>query len=445
MPAKTFVARLQRQQSKKPADAVLQKTVDYFVERALDDTGMAAEGWVLQEWRPKEPYENDVYLVLTLDLFFSRSGKKGATGSLTKQFEKIANALERAGHNTAKFGDHDWTWSDPEQALPSEQVSPDPEPEEDDPETLAHSMTEGGLPKVVLTVDEIVFPESLIDASESEIEFHPIFKGIYERGPHIRLVLGAMNDARLTNFEAANHLLLFGPTGVAKTILLRRLRLLFGEGAFLWINCPSASKAGIEHLFLKKYRNACPLWVVLEEIDKTPTEVLNVLLPALDEERRITKHQHNNDDSVEFRSQVIASCNNKRRLDSIQGGALVNRFGLQLYCPRPNQATMKRILLDKIARRGGDPAWADSCVDMMDLFHTNDPRRVQAWLTGRERLDGRFQDDLVSIHKDYVRDLKVITQLAIDEMNPLSDQEIAMREAERMGLNGKASVRKKNR
>lgn len=426
--AKMFVARVQRLQSKKPADSMLQKTADYFSERALDDTGMTAEGWVLQEWRPKEPYQDGEFLTITLDLFFARSGKKGAKGPAGKQFEKILAAIERAGSNTAKFGHQPWTSANPDSPLPGDVTESKPALEEDDPESLAYKMVEGGLPERVLSDEELQIPVGLIDSEDKEIENHPFFKGIYERGPHLRILLSAMNDALLTRFSEVDHILLYGPTGVAKTKVLRRIRTLVGEGAVLWINCPAATKAGLEYLFLSKYRNGCPRWVVLEEVDKSSMEVLNVLLPALDEERRITKHQYNKDDAVDFASQVIATCNNKRKLDNLQAGALANRFGLQLYCPRPNPKTMKRILLDIIEKKGGDPAWATKCVQLMKVFGTNDPRKVKAWLTGRERLTtGRFQRDLTDIHDLYQRDREIeahVSNIEFDEED-LTEEELA--------------------
>ena len=437
MPTKTFWARLQRNQSKKMADKAISQAVEFLGERALVDTGMMSEGWRLDDWRSKPPYKDGDYTVHTIDLAFSRSGKKGVKGPAGKQFEKILAALQRAGENQAKFGIHTWTPAEPEEELPTAAPQPalyEPEEDEEDPEVQAHKMTEGGLPQVVLDASEIQLPLSLIDALDKDIEEYPLLKGIYERGPHIRILLSAMNDGLLTNFDLPTHVLLYGPTAVAKTILLKRFRTIIGEGAFLWINCPSATKAGVEWMFLKKYRNNCPRFVVLEECDKISMEVLNVLLPALDEERRITKHQHGNDDSVPFTSMVIGTCNNKRRMDSLQAGAFVNRFGLQLYCARPNPTTMRRILLDKIAKRGGDPEWADSCVEMMETFHTNDPRRVQAWLVGRERLDGRFQADIERVNRAYVEDAQMMDELsALDAEVQFSDREIALRQARGLG------------
>jgi MoxR-like ATPase len=204
-----------------------------------------------------------------------------------------------------------------------------------------------------------------------------------------------------------NHVLLHGLPGCAKSSLFKGVQTVVGHGGYLALNANSATRAGIEAIFLRRLKQTgVPPLVFIEEIEKTLEAILTVWLSLMDERAELRKVTNNEANRVETRVLCFGSANDKLLFDKLMGGrpghpgALSSRFTKPLYVPRPNRDTMRRILLRDIKLYGGNPLWADKALEIADEVGTNDPRIVLAYLDGGERLlNGKYKEDIMAIHK----------------------------------------------
>jgi hypothetical protein len=134
-----------------------------------------------------------------------------------------------------------------------------------------------------------------------------------------------------------------------------------------------------------------------EEIEKVPDAPFLWLLSALDGRTEIRKTTIRGTIHRKVPFVCVATVNDLELFESRHDGAMASRFSHKIYCPRPNAATLRKILMREIESMDGDPNWVEPALRYcIDVENNTDPRRVIAvCLTGRDDLlTGKFQDNL---------------------------------------------------
>ena len=115
------------------------------------------------------------------------------------------------------------------------------------------------------------------------------------------------------------HVLLVGPPGVAKTLMLRDIGALTGGQ---WYAGSTTTKAGLVSLLLTER----PPYLVIDEIDKMSlmdtTPLLNLMETGM-----VTRLQHGRRDRVQMTTSVFAGANDVRRIEA-RSPALLSRFAV---------------------------------------------------------------------------------------------------------------------
>ena len=417
--------------------STLKGQVAHIVNRALAGS---RSNWKLHDQKIATPYQDKGRWNYEVTFTFEKSSQRNASLTMVEsQWKEILRVVGDAG-GASRYSPYYWeivpggVEFSREASEPEVENNPESEPKIEIeyytrvnvaarvPEQELDTEEEENLPIIVKTPAQLreEFPVHLLKATDQQIENHPAFQGIYGRGPHIRILLHAIYGAILSDFTVTNHALLYGLPACAKSQIFTAIERLLGEGATLSLDAPSTTKAGIERLFLKTYRDNYPRIIFLQEIDKVNELALPVWLPIMDDRRQIIKTNNKGRDTVKVNALILADCNDRVALDKIMGGsarkpgALSSRFVNQLHVPRPSRSEMRRILfreLKAMELRGEktEDLWVDECIQLMDdikdlnLVSTNkvsDPRWIKSWLDGRNRLvTGEYQDDLISILK----------------------------------------------
>lgn len=260
---------------------------------------------------------------------------------------------------------------------------------------------------LVKSPQEIEIPQVLISGTDDEIEEHPAIQGIYGRGAHIRMLFDSVSTALDTRFTVVNHVLLEGDPAGAKSQIGKALKNVVGPGGFHEFNACSLTKAGLLRLFFETYRdrtqehwaNVPPFWI-FEEFDKISKEVAEILLRLLDDAREVRRTFNRGDDFVRANLLCVAVINDRKRFESLAGGALEGRFKRKIFVPLPDRELIRRILYREVERMDGDEAWVEPCLQLMDITSSRDTREIIGWLAGRERLlTGQYQEDLLATRR----------------------------------------------
>jgi hypothetical protein len=98
---------------------------------------------------------------------------------------------------------------------------------------------------------------------------------------------------------------------------------------------------------------------------------------------------------------AFATCNDEQELKAFRKGFIWDRFTNQEYCPLPDDETMHRILLDKIASMpGGKEGWARLAMNLARRMGVKTPRKIISFLAGRGRLEtGEYQRDRLAVQE----------------------------------------------
>lgn len=254
-------------------------------------------------------------------------------------------------------------------------------------------------------IENVVIPDVLLHGSDEEIENYEAFSGIYGRAKHIRLIAASIKRMQDTKGEKRNHLMLWGAPACAKTQIFRGWMKVLGRGSFFSINANSATRAGIELIFLNRFKKTgTPPIVFIEEMEKTKEEILSVWLSIMDDRAEVRKVTYKQQDWVEAKVLCFSTVNDKVLFDRLHGGrpghpgALSSRFTKQLYVPRPDIEIMRRILARDIELYGGRASWIEPCLEIAHEIRTTDPRIILSFLDGQDRLlDGSYKADILGI------------------------------------------------
>jgi len=115
------------------------------------------------------------------------------------------------------------------------------------------------------------------------------------------------------------HVLLMGPPGTAKTLMLHDISRLPGSHFYVG---STTTKAGLVGLLLQEK----PKFLVIDELDKTSPGDLSPLLNLM-ETGLVTRLQHGRRDRLEMDTRVFAGANDIRRLEQASP-ALLSRFAV---------------------------------------------------------------------------------------------------------------------
>lgn len=394
---------LLRENGKRIADNVILQGVDYIIKRGL--TGNRGKGWTYQIKPHGTPYYKRNRWVYTFTVLFNNTSTRA---DLNRKWSDILEAIEAACKNT-KFAKYPWQVTEEKDYVPVK---------------LDVDDDKNNLPEDFKATDEAVqswadlktkIGEELLNDPEA-LATHPEFAHLYGLDPQIRTLLSAVQTAILSQGAQRDHCVCWGHAGCGKTTTLLALEQLLGPGAVLRLDATSTSRAGIEELFFEKYRNGdkwlpVPPIVYCEEVEKADENGLKVWLGALDDRGELRKMKYRQDKVRKVKVLFICTVNDKRKFDQMMGsdgteaGALSSRCVTDIYFPRPNRDTLKRILQDRIDASGGRKTWIDPALDLGYALGYTDPRKFRSLLAGGDRLlDGSYQIDRLEIAKAYLED-----------------------------------------
>lgn len=262
------------------------------------------------------------------------------------------------------------------------------------------------------TLDDIDIPQVLVHGTDAEIEAYGPFQGIYGRAAHIRVAFSSIMTMIRTKGKRRNHVLFHGKPGAAKSTMFHAIQTILGKGAYLALNANSATRAGIEAIFLDRLQETgVPPFLFIEEMEKTLEAILTVWLSILDERREVRKITHTKARRAETNVLGFATVNDKVLFDKLMGGrpghpgALSSRFNKPLYVPRPDSGQMMRILQRDIKLFGGDMRWAQKAMEIAAEMKETDPRIILGFLDGGDRLlNGKYKDDIMAIYHQQLND-----------------------------------------
>lgn len=386
-----FKVNLERKTVNRLNSESLEEQMEYLVGRA---TAGNRKTWTNKNYKITGPKRENGHYVYNLTLEFERNGRKSLSdGQLSDELKAIIGYITKAAESS-KFKPA-WSVGTVQQSWNASVVKD----ESDGCDVLPFDRA--------LTFSELVIPDILVNGTDEEIEKHPSFQGIYGRAAHIRIIGSSIQRMIATNGAKRNHILLHGLPGCAKSQILMGWMNVLGPGAFFTINANSATRAGIEKMFLDRFRvTGVPPVCFIEEIEKTLEAILTVWLSILDDRAEVRKINYREQSRIDAKVLSIATANDKLLFDRLHGGrighpgALSSRFTKQLYVPRPDRDIMERILLRDIEIHGGNKEWVPPCLAIAEELKTNDPRIVLSLLDGQDRLlDDSYRQDILSIHQ----------------------------------------------
>lgn len=408
----SFTVSLQRKNGKRVEKDTIQNNLTPMIRRS---TSGSRDYWHTKPFSviaPVTPGGDDLYTYKTTITYERRTMRSNVDANkLTLEMNAILGFLTESGKSST-FGQYPWEvvshktigWKAVENPTKSADAA------SGDGVDLAELVDFDK----ALTLEELEIPEVLIHGTDEQIENHPAFLGLYGRSAHVRVMFSSIKTMQDTGGLRRNHCLLHGLPGCAKSSLFKGVQTVLGHGGYLSLNANSATRAGIEAIFLRRLKQTgCPPVIFIEEIEKTLEAILTVWLSILDERAEVRKVTNNEANRAEIRALCFATANDKLLFDRLMGGrpghpgALSSRFTKPLYVPRPNRDTLLRILQRDIKLYGGKKEWAEKALEISDELGTNDPRIVLGLLDGGDRLlTGKYKEDILTIHQLELNDKK---------------------------------------
>lgn len=243
-----------------------------------------------------------------------------------------------------------------------------------------------------------VFNETDVIA-EVNVERGTHFEQLYGLDPQIDVLLSALQTAKDTHYTKRFHTVLYGKPGCGKSEILRSVKRMVGEEGCIEFDGTQTTAAGAIATLMEAA--IVPPLLIIEEIEKVPDAAFMWLLGALDGRAEIRKVTARGVSHRKCPFVCAATVNDLELFKSRHEGAMASRFAHHIYCPRPGEEILRRILTREVDSIGGNHAWIEPAIRFcMDMEQTTDPRRVIAvCLTGRDGLlTGKFQADLRACH-----------------------------------------------
>lgn len=217
------------------------------------------------------------------------------------------------------------------------------------------------------------------------------FEHIYGRADQINLCVSTVEAAIDSFFENRFNVVLYGPPACGKSTIAEALLGLFPSEAVMKLDGTSTSMAGA----IKALDNAdiLPKLIVVEEIEKTSADSLRWLLGLMDYRAEIRKVTAREKIVKTVKTLVVATVNDYELFSTVLSGALASRFAHHIYCDRPSEELLVRILDREIAKVGGKQEWIPPTIQWARLHKLSDPRGLIAvCLCGKDGLlDGSYQ------------------------------------------------------
>ena len=253
---------------------------------------------------------------------------------------------------------------------------------------LVGGYTPTGPNLVAFNDDTDVIAEVTVDRSTH-------FDHLYGLDAQIDVLLAALQTAKDTNYKKRFHSVLYGKPGCGKSEILRGVKHMVGEEGVIEFDGTQTTAAGAIATLIDAA--IVPPLLIIEEIEKVPDAAFMWLLGALDGRAEIRKITARGVLHRKVPFVCAATVNDLDLFKSRHEGAMASRFAHKIYCPRPGEEILRRILWREVESIEGDPAWIEPAIRFcMDSEQTTDPRRaIAVCLTGRDGLlTGKFQADL---------------------------------------------------
>jgi chromosomal replication initiation ATPase DnaA len=354
---------IQRSCSQRTNDKIIRRHVDFLIERALTGHRKTWEGTAGKTLVKQSQVVG--FWDFTVTLKFERTARK--TAHEVKQWADILERLATAGQHT-KFNKYPW-------------------------QVLTDGKATKGSPAPVVVKPIIKDAKDYYD----KINTDPgtLFDKFYNREPQIKRALSAIQAAKDSGFNNRFNVVFHGPPGCGKTDLMRTFGRMLGEEneAYTHMDATSMTAAGVAKMLLEN--DYIPPVLFVEEIEKSDENSLKWLLGVADirgEIRRTNFRIGNAARNVKML--VVASVNNMKLFRSVMSGALASRFPIDIYCPRPDRETLRRILEREVKKNNGKMEWIEpTLVYCFDQKKWNDPRKLlPVCLCGKDDLlDGSYQ------------------------------------------------------
>lgn len=238
----------------------------------------------------------------------------------------------------------------------------------------------------------------------SSDEVREYTQGLIGIDAQIRMIVRSIETSIDTEFKSRSHGVLLGPPGCGKSQTLSKIREMFPNDAILQIDGTAMTSAGITKLLDEL--ETMPRFIFVEEIDKAPNDAVAVLLGLMDKRGELRKTTYRKSIAKDCRVCVFATANSFQKLQNMQEGALLSRFGNPIVYTRPSDEQMKVIVNYNLEEMGikhkNSSKWIDRAVEWCKAWEnkmamdTMDPRFVISMVVnGRDDLlNGKFQADL---------------------------------------------------
>lgn len=228
--------------------------------------------------------------------------------------------------------------------------------------------------------------------------FESAFDHLYGLDSHIGRIKGAIDIAVTSQFMNRYHVALIGPPGCGKSDICETLSDILGDAVMKFDATATTAAGAIKQL---DEAEILPRILVVEEIEKVNPDALSFLLALMDMRGEIRKTTARSKIVKDTKILVVATVNNDNLFDNMLAGALSSRFANKLWFHRPDESTIRRILVREIAKLDGDEAWIDPVVEYAREKNINDPRTITALcLCGRDGwLDGSYVKMLADTDK----------------------------------------------
>jgi energy-coupling factor transporter ATP-binding protein EcfA2 len=382
-----FTVTLTRKVGQRTSDDIIKKQVDKLLGLALK--GQRGKSWhhTVSRGLPPEQDAQGMW-VFTRKVTFNKT--KGHLAKAPAHWKQICEVLVRSGQSSS-FKQYPWwiTGSGAEELYTKLAI-----------EGKISPITGGGVSAIVGDKSEGE-PSAkrksgmLKDYANINTDLGPHFNHIFGRDDQISIIHSAIEAAKESAFHNRFHCVLQGPPGCGKSEILSAIGKMLGKEneAYLKLDATSTTEAGAIRILLEEPH--IPPVLIMEEIEKTDEKSLRWLLGILDHRAEIRKTNFNiGHRARNVKMLCLATVNDIKLFRKVMSGALFSRFAHEIFCPRPDKATMQKILEREVAKVNGRLEWIEPTVKFcMDVLKINDPRKiVPICLCGRDKLlDGTYQ------------------------------------------------------